>query len=191
MRSLFKHRVLVQVHGYVAVFFLPMALLYAMTGALYVIGIKGAAPETRIAVPLENSWPATDAQARAFVTDRLQANGLPALSSAAGHGMVVDTEYYWLALTHWVILTKIDDKRAELVVRKNSPLRQAVEIHKDHAGAIFTVIGFTFGLAMLLMIVSGAVMMFRAKSYRKTAVIVVACGSAMSVLAYLAAVTVR
>jgi hypothetical protein len=177
-----------RLHGYIAVFFLPMAILYAGTGALYIIGESGAAPQASFNIKLPNGWPASSDGARKLASEWLQEHDLPALSTSAGQGTNGDDGYYWRALTHAILLTRISDSEAELIVQSNSLYRQLVEIHKDHAGLMFTIIGFAFGMGMLILILSGALMMFRSKQFRNSAAVLLTSGTAACLLAYVVSV---
>lgn len=171
-------------------FFLPLALLYAITGALYITGSRGTVSETRLTVELGEGWPDTIGAARELVTERLRRDGLPEANPVAGERVLPDGGYYWRALTHSVTLNPPAGGRAEISVQENSLFRQLVEIHKNHAGPWFAVLGFSFGLAMTILIVSGAWMMLGSSLYRRSANLLLSCGLAASVLAYVVTVAV-
>lgn len=185
-----SHRTLIKVHGYIAVFFLPIAILYAVTGTFYIIGKSGSATNVSLEFQTKGGWPKTVDIAHALVNERLRDNGLPAAAEnlAATGRAASDTEYYWRALTHSVALTKTGNETAKLQVQENSLYRQLVEIHKDHAGIFFTVIGFAFGIAMSILILSGSFMMFKSRLHRKAATWLLSSGTALCIVAYCASV---
>lgn len=181
-----NHLTLIKIHGYIAVFFLPMALLYAVTGALYIVGKGGAAETVSFEVAATGSWPATTDAASALADRKLRENGLPSIINAitATSRAVSDTEYYWRTLSQSVTLTRTGEETAELWVQDNSLYRQLVEIHKNHAGILFAIIGFGFGIAMAVLILSGALMMFRSRLYRRSAMLLASSGTALCLVAY-------
>ncbi len=181
-------RTLILIHGYIAVFFLPLAVLYAATGVLYIVGAKGTLAETAVTVALPQGWPQTLDDARAIATARLQQHGLPEPNAIAGEFELGDDGYYWRALTHGVRLEQTGANAAELRVEESDLLRQFVEIHKNHAGPLFRFLGIAFGLGMLLLIVSGAWMMFQSRTYRRAATNLLAGGVVTSIAAYTATV---
>jgi hypothetical protein len=180
-----NYRSLVKIHGYLAVFFLPMAVLYAVTGALYIVGTSGEATKETLHISLTNDWPDSIENARQFTTQRLLANGLPAASNRAGEIEIDENTYLWRALSHTVRLTRTNPGQAVIVFQKNSLYRQIVEIHKNHAGGFFAFIGFAFGIAMTILLLSGSLMMIKSKVFRKNALWTLAVGTAACAYAYL------
>lgn len=183
-----NRRTLIILHGFIAVFFLPLAMLYAVTGALYILGSNGTSHDTTITVELTDGWPESIDAARELAGGRLLEAGLPEANPVAGEYVFDDDRYYWRALTHGVTLARISDDRAELRIQENSFYRQLVEIHKNHAGPWFRILGIAFGLAMLILILSGAWMMFASSMYRRTAGKLFAGGLVVSLAAYVATV---
>lgn len=181
-----NHRTLVRIHGYIAVFFLPLALLYAVTGTLYIIGESGSANTVSVEFQTTTGWPETIDAAYPLVEEKLRENDLPmAINGVTATSRVnSDREYYWRTLAHSATLTRTGDAAAALRIQKNGPYRQLVEIHKDHAGILFTILGFGFGIAMAILILSGAVMMFRSKLYRKPATLLLSSGTVLCLTAY-------
>lgn len=181
-----SHRTLIKIHGYIAVFFLPLALLYAVTGTLYIIGKSGSASTVSVEFQTMDGWPETIEAAYPLVEGKLHENNLPvALNSVTATSRVnSDTEYYWRTLAHSATLTKTGDAAATLRVQENGTYRQLVEIHKDHAGILFTIMGFGFGIAMSVLILSGALMMFKSKLYRKPATLLLSSGTVLCLAAY-------
>lgn len=181
-----NRRTLIKVHGFIAVFFLPLAMLYAITGALYITGSKGSIDETTLKVGLRSGWAQSIDVARSFANEHLLDAGFPAASNSAGEFVLGDGKYLWRALTHSVTLVRLDDATAEIRVEKNSLYKQLVEIHKNHAGPWFAFLGIAFGVAMMTLILSGAWMMFESSLYRRAASSLLIVGTTVSLAAYLA-----
>ena len=94
--------------------------------------------------------------------------------------------YYWMGLGEVIRLSpKGTSGEWEIYRQQNHWYKQLVEIHKDHAGTLFSVLGFGFALGMFILVVSGAFMMFQSPLYRKVATVLVIIGSIISVSAWI------
>lgn len=179
-----NYRTLVKVHGYIAVFFLPMAILYAVTGAFYIVGVSGSTDASSIEFPLVSGWPKTFADARITADQQLQQHRFPLIPRNVDRRVQEVDEFFWRGLSHTVTLTRSGDTTATVTVSENDLFRQLVEIHKNHAGLLYAIIGFAFGLAMAVLILSGTLMMFRSRLHRRAATWLLSAGTALCVVAY-------
>lgn len=179
-----NHRTLVKLHGYIAVLFLPMAILYAVTGTLYILGESGAAATIRIEPAEVREWPESAEQASALVDGILRARGRPAIGSFAEPRHGDDGSYVWRAMDRNVTLSKAAGGGVALRLEQHSTFRRLVEVHKNHAGILFSILGIAFGIAMSTLLLTGALMMFKSRLYRRSATAVLAAGVAMSAGTY-------
>lgn len=180
-----NHRTLVKLHGYIAVLFLPMAILYAVTGTLYILGESGAASTIRIRPAEVREWPESVEQAAALVNGILRTRGRAAIGSFAEPRHGDDGSYVWRAMDRTVTLSKAAGGGGVAVrLEEHGTLRQLVEVHKNHAGIVFSILGIAFGIAMSTLLLTGALMMFKSRLYRKSASAVLAAGVAMSAGTY-------
>lgn len=85
-----------------------------------------------------------------------------------------------------VTLQRVGSSVAELRLQNHSVFRRLVEVHKNHAGILFSILGTAFGLAMSLLVLSGSLMMFRSRLYRESASAVFAVGALISAASYFA-----
>lgn len=178
------HRTLIKVHGYIAVFFLPMAILYAVTGAFYIVGQSGSTQTASMEFSLTSGWPQSFPEAREAVDHHLQKSRLKPVPRNVDRRIQENDEFYWRGLTHSVTLTRTGETSATVTVNENGLFRQLVEIHKNHAGVLYSILGFAFGIAMAILIVSGSLMMFRSPLYRRTATWLLSSGAALCFIAY-------
>ena len=179
-----SRRLLVQIHGYIAVFFLPMALLYAITGGFYILGQGGSDTRSTIAVQLAEK-PVDAGAAIAAIRGELEKQGwrVPSVDDPV---RPLQGGYYWMGLGEVIRLSpKGTSGEWEIYRQQNHWYKQLVEIHKDHAGTLFSVLGFGFALGMFILVVSGAFMMFQSPLYRKVATVLVIIGSIISVSAWI------
>ncbi len=170
-----SRRLLVLIHGYIAVFFLPFALLYAITGGLYILGESGG--DTRSTVSITTSTPPSSAgEAISLMQAELSSRGWR-VPTATDPYRELQGGYYW---GHFSETLRFAPSKTEgqwdIIHQQNSWYRQLVEIHKDHAGLYFSIMGFGFAIGMFVLILSGAFMMFQSKVHRKMATILVVVG---------------
>lgn len=182
-----RHRTLIKLHGFTAVFFLPMAILYAVTGAIYILGQHGSyANEISVPVISDEQWPAREDAAILFVNKILQKKGFARINPFAHGGMLNNDTYRWLELDRRVLLTRNAQGMPQIVLQENNLLKRMVAIHRNLAGLLFAIIGVTFGIATMILVLSGAYMMLQMKLYRKSATLCLAAGTIMTVGAYIA-----
>lgn len=179
-----KRRLLIQIHGYIAVFFLPLALLYAVTGTLYITGETGGVVHTDTTVILANI-PDTHQELLPLIEPTLIENNwqVPSLSDYARE---FPDGYRWSYLGESIRVTfplnelgEIAEGQNEITIfrGKNTWYKQLVEIHKDHAGFYFSILGFAFGIGMLIMTISGGIMMLQSPVHKRIALILVTAGT--------------
>ena len=143
-----KQRLLwMKLHAYFACFFLPITLLYIITGMLYFFDIEGEnTAEFEYLVPLAQGWPETDLAAKEIVL----------VSLADKNHAQLPSDYYLYKGTHdWygheqeVNLVPTDDKKiAKLIVNEHDFLKQLLIIHKGYAGNLFKLFSIMFGFSL-------------------------------------------
>src|SRR4030042_1186827 len=80
------------IHLYISVFFLPVAMIYAVTGGSEIFGYHGSSHEQTIEVPLDEPI-ADDIDAqKSFVAEQLERNNLPA---PRGRPQVIRGQFVW------------------------------------------------------------------------------------------------
>ena len=178
------HRELSKLHGYIAVFFLPMSVLYAVTGALYIVGITGARTDHEMTISLPQGWPDSYEAGQIIVQDSLAENSAVDGNIRFGRPAMDTSTFYWTSIDYSISMSRISDATARVLVQKNSWYRKLVEIHKNHAGGLFAVLGFSYGLALFFLVVSGAMMMFQSKLHKRAATVLLSTGSAFSIIVY-------
>jgi len=175
-----KRKLLIQIHGYIAVFFLPLALLYAVTGALYITGETGGVVRTKATITLV-SIPDSAQELLPLIEPTLVENNwrVPPLSDYVRE---FPDGYMWSSLGESIRVTLPagDSKdKSEIIIfhGKNTWYKQLVEIHKDHAGFYFSILGLAFGVGMLIMTISGGIMMLQSPVHKRIALTLVTAGT--------------
>ena len=163
-----------KLHAYFACFFLPITLIYIITGMLYFFDIKGSvSKDVEYFVSLPNGWPETEQQAKLFVLDNLKDKDHLALPE----------DYYWEGVHDWygheqeVILSKTDDvNMAEIHIKEHDLLLQLLIIHKGFAGTFFKVFSIMFGLSLAFSTISGVVITLQLPQIKNTSIVLIFAG---------------
>ena len=167
-------------HAYLACFFLPVAVLYTLTGALYLVDIRGGAKQV-YEYPLGSlSWPATQEQAEQIITPTLTGADQVALPDDY---FTRPGKHIWYGFKQEVSLQQTDTGLL-LRVEERDLWQQFVLIHKGHAGDLFVVIGILLGVALIFSLVSGVVLAMAAPAFKNKATLAMLAGTVCLLMAY-------
>ncbi|WP_285164495.1 PepSY domain-containing protein [Shewanella goraebulensis] len=164
-----------KLHGYIACFFLPITLIYIITGMLYFFDIKGeVSKDIEYFVPTTEGWPDNEQSAKKFVVNFLKGKShLP-----------LPEDYYWEGVHDWyghrqeVILAKTDDPNTlEIHIKEHDFLMQLLIIHKGFAGSFFKVFSILFGISLAFSIISGVVITLQLPQLKVPSLISIAAGA--------------
>ena len=174
------------IHAYLSIFFLPMALIYAITGICYICGYTGKSESVRYTAAIEASSPASPAAKDTLVKNILSANGI---ACPSGEGRELRNQYVLGRPTsRHAVLEPIRDgmKEAKVVVNTPDLFSRLVLLHKAKGGAPFNVFGIAFGVALLLIYVSGIFLFWASLKVRMRLTLCFAGGLVITVLVILA-----
>ena len=157
----------IRIHVYLSMFFLPAAVIYAVTGALCVSGIRGdTTPETTIPVQLGMPVPKDMQAIAAIAAEKLVENGLevPRGDPEMKRGAVVLGKY-----TGYYASLKVSPKtgEGELTVRRPGWYRILMLLHLAAGGAVFNVLAVAFSVSMIAIYVSGIIPCWRSPRLRR------------------------
>lgn len=180
-------RSLITAHVVLAAFFLPVALMFAVTGALYTVSIKGSYRETTHTITLAEPAKAELGAMVSAVEQALAGMGKSApTGSAALRSGGADVSLDWTGANRDISLkTKLDSTEAALTVRDTTPYRRLVQLHKAKGSAIAKGISVLWAVGLVLMFVSGMAIAWGAASYRRLAIVASAAG-VLTFVAYVA-----
>ncbi len=187
-----KARILwVKWHAYLSCFFLPLALLYALTGLLYLFDVKGGAAQTiEYDITSKMPYPLNELQAQQLANNFLNSQ-LNSLLNLSKH-LPLPVNYYrsgdmqgWWDFNQEIILIKGQEGQlAKIVIEKNNLWRQFIFIHKGLAGDVFHVLGILLALSILFSLLSGTLVALVMPKLKQNATIFMGLGFAVVVLAY-------
>ncbi len=171
-------KTLIVVHTVLAGFFLPMGLMYAVTGGLYGLGVKGGYTTVEHTVALDQPLTSELSTLVALTESELAARDLAFPSGSAGVKKG-GTSFYleWTGSNRDVQLhPTADPLAATLKVKDTGVHRFFVQLHKAKGGELFKWFAALWMIGLVLLFVTGGIMAFAIKSYRPLAGLSVAAG---------------
>ncbi|GAB4285301.1 MAG: hypothetical protein Kow0029_32110 [Candidatus Rifleibacteriota bacterium] len=171
----------VKIHGYVSMFFFPLALIYAITGALVIFNQYGTLNKEKHQIQIDHELLSNVNVQKILVSDFLAKAGekLPVGEPRLSRG-----EFYWgrPSSLNVSIEKGSEDGTAILHVRKPDLLFSLVMLHKAKGGRLFDYFGFIFAISMIFMYVSGIFIFWRIKSKRYALSMTFFAGSVITLL---------
>ena len=173
------------IHAYLAMFFLPVALLFAITGFLYICGATGnlntKKHDVTLSVPIPKPFAQNIEAQKQVMIEFAKANGIPIPAGEASKGRTgvilgKSTGY------HFVLIP--DQTKDTAVLQVNDPglHYKMVMLHKAKCGLGFKVLGVGFGIAMVILYISGIYLLWKNKSLRRKLLISGLIGLVVTIL---------
>lgn len=172
------------VHTALAGFFLPMGLMYAITGGLYGLGIKGNYQSEEYALQLAEPLPTELSGLVALAERELRQRDIELPTGNAGVKKGGTSYYFeWTGSRRDVELQPTADPRqAILKVKETTPHRLFVQLHKAKGGTAFKWFAAVWMVGLVSLFITGSVMAYYAKAYRRIALVSGALGIAVFVV---------
>lgn len=172
------------VHIYISLFFLPLALLYAVSGVLFLCGFNQDSGAEKKSFYINSPFVAEKISAQ--VKELLEKNHLKLPNSfegknARGGGVMYGTPSY-------SIVAKQKGEGISVEVTQRSIIGLAMLLHKGKAKWYFDVLAYGFALALVALYISGLIIANLNKIKGKAWATVAAGLLAMIVLGYLSVV---
>ncbi|TDG13717.1 hypothetical protein E2F43_09355 [Seongchinamella unica] len=146
-------RLLIKIHMYLAAFFTPAVLLIAISGGLYLVGVKGQVEEQ---ILYSKAGAVIDSESSSLQAD------VDALLREAG---VESPDYEYVKVSGNRLYTRptssdhyvIESTAAGLAVIQASPSLQKrmIELHKGHGPTVFKTFQKVFAVGLLFIMISG------------------------------------
>lgn len=156
----------VKIHGYISMFFLPLALFYAITGSFVIFGNWGELSKEKHPINLDHQLLQDVNAQKAVVVEFLQKTGEKNLP--VGEPKLIRNEFFWgqPSSINLNIEKGEKDGEATLHLRRPDLLFSMIILHKAKGGRLFDYLGFSFALAMIIMYLSGVFIFWKIKSKR-------------------------
>jgi len=151
---------LMKIHALLAAFILPVAVMFAITGALYTWGIKGNYSNDVYKIDLTE--PLSDditiltklAESELKTLDMTAPEGKPKLKTFGSHHRLE-----WTGSSKDLLLEPADNElSAKLTIKHTSWYRNLVQLHKAKGGTAFKVYAVIFAIALGMLLLSGFIM---------------------------------
>lgn len=168
-------KLLVTIHMYLSAFFSPAVLLVAISGGLYLLGIKGEVEEEVIYRGNDVTIDSSSDSLKADVDALLYNAGV---SSYSFDYVKVKGETLYTRPTsseHYIIKLYPDD--LEVIHARPSLQSRLIELHKGHGPTAFKTFQKTFAIGLILIILSGLWLGISAARLRKSTTLALIAGA--------------
>lgn len=171
-------KILTMTHVVLAGFFLPMGLLYAITGGLYTWKITGEHTSVEHRIELEAELPEQLSALTALVEAELARRDL-ATPSGGARLRRGGTSYYfeWSGSRRDVQLHPTAEPGvAQLKILDAGPHRYFVQLHKAKGGTAFKVLAALWAIGLIGLLFSGGAIAWISRPYRRPALLAAILG---------------
>jgi hypothetical protein len=155
-----------KIHLYVSVFFMPVAMMFAVTGGLEICGFHGNSREQTIEVPLTQPLPEDINAQQSFVAEQLKKNNL---SVPRGRAQFRRGQFFWGRPTGRNVAMRIAQagKVAQIRIEIPSFYNRLALLHEARGGAAFNCLAVGFAIAMIVIYISGIMICWKAVKMRR------------------------
>ena len=174
-------KLFITIHMYLSAFFAPAVLLVAISGGLYLIGIKGEVEQTSV---FRGEYGAIDTKAPSLKGD------VSALLAKAGVDESFSFEYVKVkgdtlytrptSTEHYVI--KLGGDEVEVLHARPSLQKRMIELHMGHGPGAFKTFQKVFALGLIFIMISGLWLGLSAARLRRSTSVTVVAGTVVFAL---------
>lgn len=150
---------LVKIHLYLSSFFLPFLFLFSVTGGLYLLGFKGTETKTEV-FRTEGTLLSTKESVNSYLEKANIKFKYEYLKSNKNSHILRPSNR-----THYLV----EQFENEVVINKLEPSGQKLfmEMHKGHGPSFFKTFSIIWALGLILITLTGILIGWKVKSYRK------------------------
>jgi hypothetical protein len=182
-----KRTVLVHIHLVFAALLLPFIITFAITGALYTWGVKGAVEANQYDIVLSQPLKYEAEYLHHWLEDVLEIKGI---DTPSGQGKMKGNaelyQYQWSGSARSVsVAPSADPLVAKLSIEENSYYRYLVQLHKGKGGTIFKVYAAILAIGLVFLAFTGVIMALKMPKFRLLTQRYLIAGSLMFMLAVL------
>ncbi len=166
------------IHIYLSLFFLPLALMYALTGTLYICGFdqdSGAIKHSYVLNQAFKQEETKDVMLQFLSDNNLKIPSDLTLKTKRGAATLGNSHYQ-------VSLTKNEDSTYTLTTNERSIIGDMIMLHKAKAKWYFNVLAIGFALTLILLYISGLMItLFNIKKNRTSQIFTILAGLIVSI----------
>ena len=174
-----NRKTLMTIHMYLAAFFAPAVLLVAISGGLYLAGIKGEVEQESIYssnATIDSDSASLHADVAALLVDA----GVESYSYEYIKVSGLNLYTRPTSLDHYII--KSSDGGVEVIHARPSLQSRMIELHKGHGPSAFKTFQKIFALALIFIILSGLWLGISAARLRRSTLLTAAAGAVVFAL---------
>ncbi len=172
---------LMKVHLILAVFLLPVAVMFFVTGALYIWEIKGEEEKSKYQIVLEAPFSGSLDDFTTLTSQQLSDLGLSVPTGTPKIKQKEEGDMFEWSGSALNVTVKIDVKTsvAEMEVKQSSWYRHLVQLHKAKGGLLFKVYATVLSIALLIVLLTGFIMAWQVPRLRYLTVMSISSGLAI------------
>lgn len=179
-----KNKLFRQIHIYVSLFFLPCAVLFALTGIVYILGADqdtGLKVENYKLVKNIEAGKEKDALIQYLQENNLKIPSNTEVIKGKDKGVTIGGTHYSANIA------PIAQNEYAITLKTRSLLGDMIMLHKDKGAWYFSVLSIAFGIALFLLYISGLIItLFASKKDRQKQLATLGAGIIITILlAYL------
>ncbi len=170
--------ILMKIHTLLAVFLLPVAIMFFVTGALYIWEIKGSEEKSNHNLVIENSFKGELSEFLLLTKTKLKALGLsvptgePKIKRKGGK-----TVFDWSGSATSVKVEAMPKQLiAKMEIKKATWYRHLVQLHKAKGGFLFKIYATILSIALLTLLLTGFIMAWQVPKLRTLTVMATISG---------------
>ena len=178
---------LVHAHLAFAALLLPFIMMFAITGAFYTWGVKGAVETGQYDIVLSQPLKYEAEYLHQWLEDALEIKGI---ATPSGQGKIKgdanNYHYEWTGSAREVSVAATSDPLiAHLTIEESSYYRYLVQLHKGKGGVVFKVYAALLALGLLTLAITGVIMALRMPKFKTLTQRYLMAGSFMFIVALL------
>ena len=173
-------RNLIVLHVVLASFYLPMGVMYAITGGLYGLGLKGDYKTVEASVATDAPVSKELSQLVAIAEEALRDRGLADPTGNAGiKSSGTSFHLEWTGTERDVeVHPTADPMVAKVRIKDTTPYRRLVQLHKAKGGELFKWFAATWMVGLVGLFLTGGIMAYARKPFRRLALVASLAGLA-------------
>ncbi|MEP4148592.1 MAG: PepSY domain-containing protein [Halioglobus sp.] len=168
-------KTMITLHMYVAAFFAPAVLLVAITGGLYLLGVKGSVEQEKVYSSEKNTINPESATLHSDVAALLADAGVK--SYHFEYIKVKGSTLYTRPTSREHYIIKLSPTGLEVIHARPSLQNRMMELHKGHGPSMFKTFQTAFAVGLLFIILSGLWLGVSAARLRRNTLLTVAAGT--------------
>jgi len=173
-------KLLITVHMYLAAFFAPAVLLVAISGGLYLAGVKGTVEQETIYSSSDVTLDSKSASLHADVAALLADAGVESYSYEYVKVSGADLYTRPTSSDHYII--KLNQSAVEVIHARPSLQSRMIELHKGHGPSAFKTFQKAFAVGLLFIMLSGLWLGISAARLRRSTLLTATAGAVVFAL---------